>query len=119
MHFSGCQNIVISPFEYSLIVSLSFLISMNSDFVTLFDISVDVKISVKIMIIYFYRKKWYKSFRMTKNVMNIRKEFLLTTLDEDSVIPDPVGQFEQWFNEALSAGINEPNAMVLSTTTKI
>jgi pyridoxamine 5'-phosphate oxidase len=34
---------------------------------------------------------------------------------EADLAPDPVDQFISWFNEALAAGVPEPNAMVLAT----
>jgi len=37
------------------------------------------------------------------------------TLDEASVAPDPMGQFERWFAEAVNAQMREPNAMTLAT----
>ena len=37
------------------------------------------------------------------------------TLDESSVEPDPIRQFERWFTEAVSAKMPEPNAMTLAT----
>lgn len=33
----------------------------------------------------------------------------------DSVLPDPVAQFTQWFERACATSIDKPNAMVLST----
>ena len=37
------------------------------------------------------------------------------TLDEASVAPDPLRQFERWFTEAVNAQMREPNAMTLAT----
>jgi pyridoxamine 5'-phosphate oxidase len=42
----------------------------------------------------------------------------LAGLREEEVDPDPVLQFQRWFQDALTAGIVEPNAMVLSTADK-
>lgn len=50
-----------------------------------------------------------------QNLANIRKEYRKATLDVSSVHPDPVKQFEQWFEEALQAEVMEPNAMHLAT----
>lgn len=36
-------------------------------------------------------------------------------LDPEHVDPDPVEQFGRWFEEAISSGIIEPNAMTLAT----
>jgi pyridoxamine 5'-phosphate oxidase len=52
---------------------------------------------------------------MQKNLAEIRKEYVKATLDVSTVNPDPIVQFEFWFNEALKAQIAEPNAMHLST----
>lgn len=38
------------------------------------------------------------------------------SLSEDSLKSDPVEQFSSWFGEAAEAGLPEPNAMVLATT---
>jgi pyridoxamine 5'-phosphate oxidase len=35
----------------------------------------------------------------------------------DDVTDDPIDQFQQWFDEALNAELDEPNAMTLSTAT--
>jgi pyridoxamine 5'-phosphate oxidase len=39
----------------------------------------------------------------------------MARLDISSVDPDPVRQFEKWFDEALSSEVIEPNAMNLAT----
>jgi len=45
----------------------------------------------------------------------IRKELTEAILDEDSVARDPFVQFTKWFEDAIRAGIHEPNAMFLAT----
>lgn len=50
-----------------------------------------------------------------KNIAELRKEYSRTTLDISNILPDPIKQFEKWFNEALQAGVAEPNAMHLAT----
>jgi pyridoxamine 5'-phosphate oxidase len=52
---------------------------------------------------------------MTKLLTSLRKEYLFSSLDEKLVDPDPLKQFSLWFEDALQAEIEEPNAMVLST----
>jgi pyridoxamine 5'-phosphate oxidase len=52
---------------------------------------------------------------MTKTIAALRKEYLLSSLDEKLVNPDPLKQFSLWFDEAIHASVEEPNAMVLST----
>lgn len=45
----------------------------------------------------------------------LRQEYAERSMDVESVDPNPMKQFESWFQEASSAGNLEPNAMVLST----
>jgi pyridoxamine 5'-phosphate oxidase len=45
----------------------------------------------------------------------LRTEYRRATLDESSVEPDPIRQFERWFSEAVDATMPEPNAMTLAT----
>lgn len=49
------------------------------------------------------------------DLTQMRRNYTLAQLDEDSVHADPLKQFEIWFNEALSSEIKEPNAMLLAT----
>ncbi|SUJ29438.1 Pyridoxine/pyridoxamine 5'-phosphate oxidase [Sphingobacterium spiritivorum] len=50
-----------------------------------------------------------------KDIAAIRVDYTLNELSEDQINPDPVAQFEKWFNEALHAEVMEPNAMSLAT----
>jgi pyridoxamine 5'-phosphate oxidase len=50
-----------------------------------------------------------------QNIADLRKEYSRATLDTVNVLSDPVKQFEKWFDEALKAGVVEPNAMSLAT----
>lgn len=50
-----------------------------------------------------------------QDLAQIRKEYTLLSLDEESVMANPFGQFEKWFNEATNAKVPEPNAMNLAT----
>lgn len=45
----------------------------------------------------------------------LRQEYSGHTLDEQSVLKDPLQQFEQWFQDATDAGLPEVNAMTLAT----
>ena len=54
---------------------------------------------------------------MTKNLASIRKEYSLKQLDEKDVKRDPFDQFKEWFDDAVNAEVNEPNAMMLATST--
>ncbi len=49
------------------------------------------------------------------NITDLRKEYSKRELSESDVNPDPIIQFETWFNEALDSEMNEPNAMALAT----
>ncbi|WP_207532035.1 pyridoxamine 5'-phosphate oxidase [Desertivirga arenae] len=52
-----------------------------------------------------------------ETIQNLRQEYKAATLSEKSVAPDPISQFSNWFAEAMDAGIFEPNAMTLATST--
>jgi len=52
------------------------------------------------------------------DVSAIRKDYRLQSLDESQAAADPFGQFKTWFEEAVSAKVQEVNAMVLSTVSK-
>ena len=49
------------------------------------------------------------------DISSIRKDYRFKTLDINQVNPNPLTQFSLWFEEAIAAEVNEPNAMVLST----
>lgn len=49
------------------------------------------------------------------NIADIRKNYAMQSLSEDSVLDHPLDQFTIWLNEAIKAEVNEPTAMVLST----
>ncbi len=51
----------------------------------------------------------------SKKIAEIRKDYTLKVFDETHVNPDPLIQFNEWFNEALNAAVLEPNAMTLAT----
>ena len=50
-----------------------------------------------------------------RQVAHMRKDYEQAALSEHEVLDDPVAQFEVWFQQALKAEVNEPNAMCLST----
>ena len=52
---------------------------------------------------------------MIQNIADLREDYRLKSLDFADVTPHPFSQFETWFQEALTAKILEPNAMVLAT----
>jgi pyridoxamine 5'-phosphate oxidase len=49
------------------------------------------------------------------SMQDLRKEYSGRPLDEASVLRDPIAQFQVWFDEAVAAGLREPNAMTLAT----
>ena len=49
------------------------------------------------------------------SIADIRKEYKLQTLEEELVHADPINQFTKWWNEAITASIEEVNAMTLAT----
>lgn len=46
---------------------------------------------------------------------NLREDYQSKGLEQNDLHPDPIGQFNIWFREALEKGIKEPNAMTLAT----
>lgn len=49
------------------------------------------------------------------SLKELRWEYAAGTLNRADLAEDPLAQFKTWFEEAVSAGIREPNAMTLST----
>ncbi len=49
------------------------------------------------------------------SMQDLRKEYSGRALDETDVAPEPLVQFRRWFDEAVAAGLREPNAMTLAT----
>lgn len=54
---------------------------------------------------------------MARSVADLRQEYTRAGLRETDAAPDPIEQFRRWFEEALAAGLHEPNAMTLATAT--
>lgn len=52
---------------------------------------------------------------MDKPISHIRREYALETLLETQAHPDPVQQFDRWFDDAVRAGLLEPNGVTLAT----
>jgi pyridoxamine 5'-phosphate oxidase len=52
---------------------------------------------------------------MTKKLHEFRKEYTQGGLSLYQVLPDPLAQFNLWFDQAVFAGLPEPNAMTLAT----
>ncbi len=55
---------------------------------------------------------------MQKDIADIRKDYKLRSLLESDVEPDPIKQFQLWWNEVIKSNIEEPNAMTLATCGK-
>jgi len=51
-----------------------------------------------------------------ENIQNLRQDYRAAQLAEADVHPDPILQFQHWFNEALNAQLYEPNVMTLATS---
>lgn len=51
----------------------------------------------------------------TGDIAGIRKDYSQKVLTETSIHFDPIRQFEQWWQEAIDAAIDEVNAMTLAT----
>ncbi len=52
------------------------------------------------------------------DIAAIRKDYKLQSLDEKDVQPDPMKQFEKWWQDVLGSTIEEVNAMTLATANK-
>lgn len=50
------------------------------------------------------------------SIADLRQEYAKHELGRDNVDGDPIEQFQTWFDEALDAEVEEPNAMTLATT---
>jgi pyridoxamine 5'-phosphate oxidase len=48
----------------------------------------------------------------------IQERAISETLDETSVDPDPIKQFQKWFDDAIADGFKLPEAMTLATATR-
>jgi pyridoxamine 5'-phosphate oxidase len=46
---------------------------------------------------------------------DLRREYTLAGLRRQDLDPDPIAQFQKWFDQALKAELLEPNAMTLAT----
>lgn len=49
------------------------------------------------------------------SVADLRREYTLYGLREENLAKTPLGQFRRWFDQAVSAGLSDPNAMTLAT----
>jgi pyridoxamine 5'-phosphate oxidase len=51
------------------------------------------------------------------SLSDLRREYTLAGLKESDLDPNPFKQFSSWFQQAMDAGLPEPNAMTLATAT--
>ncbi|MBZ5735208.1 pyridoxamine 5'-phosphate oxidase [Nocardioides sp. TRM66260-LWL] len=49
------------------------------------------------------------------DLAGLREDYARAGLDEADVAADPLAQFSRWFDDAVAAGVHEPNAMVVAT----
>ncbi len=49
------------------------------------------------------------------NLADYRRDYTQAGLDQTDLAPDPLAQFQRWFEQATKAGLTEPNAMTLAT----
>ena len=54
---------------------------------------------------------------MDSSIADLRQNYTLAGLTKADLKPDPIAQFEVWFQQALDADLIEPNAMTLATAT--
>jgi pyridoxamine 5'-phosphate oxidase len=53
-----------------------------------------------------------------KTLQNLRIEYSSSPINESEVDPNPISFFGKWFDEAMAAEVQEPNAMTLATATR-
>lgn len=54
----------------------------------------------------------------TMSLADLRKEYMLQGLREADLDANPFAQFRTWFDQAVTAQLEEPNAMTLATATR-
>ena len=52
------------------------------------------------------------------SIADLRKDYTKETLSEADSDPNPIQQFQHWFNQAIRAELPEPNAMTVATASK-
>ena len=53
-----------------------------------------------------------------KSIQNLRREYNLNKLSEETVHKNPFIQFDRWFSQVIKMRLYEPNAMILATSNK-
>lgn len=64
---------------------------------------------------YFWSEKEQKARQMSEHLQEMRENYRKAVLDREHMDADPVRQFAGWFEQAVSSGLPEPNAMTLAT----
>jgi len=64
---------------------------------------------------FLHRWTCHETVSTPRKTADLRKDYAGEELDEKNVARDPNEQFVRWFDEALSAQLTEPNAMILAT----
>ncbi|MEO7263828.1 MAG: pyridoxamine 5'-phosphate oxidase [Ferruginibacter sp.] len=54
-----------------------------------------------------------------KSIANLRKEYILQSLEEKDADKDPFAQFTKWWMQAMASNIDDVNAMTLATANKL
>lgn len=55
---------------------------------------------------------------MSNSIADMRKEYSRKSLEVQDILPNPITQFEKWFDEATRSELPEPNAMHLATVSE-
>lgn len=55
---------------------------------------------------------------LSVDVASLRENYVSPDFLEENVKDDPIKQFQEWFDDAVAAGLREPNAMALATADK-
>ncbi|MES2765418.1 MAG: pyridoxamine 5'-phosphate oxidase [Bacteroidota bacterium] len=53
-----------------------------------------------------------------ESFLQFRREYSQRGLDVTDVLKDPVAQFKQWFDEAVTSGVPEPNVMTIASASR-
>lgn len=56
--------------------------------------------------------------KTTADIASLRKNYTLASFDENDALGNPIEQFGKWFDQAMECGLDEPNAMSISTVSK-
>ncbi|SHM33669.1 Pyridoxamine 5'-phosphate oxidase [Chitinophaga jiangningensis] len=54
---------------------------------------------------------------LNQKIADLRKDYIMASLDEHDVAKEPLQQFSRWWNDATTGEVEEANAMTLATST--